>query len=96
MKNFLFIVVMALLLMGCDEKKPEGYADIGPARRGMQLSIYDATITADIIGFIDEENDSITVDSLRKEAEEIDSMLVSCLIIEDCAKDTIISMYDIK
>lgn len=96
MKNFLFIMAAALLLVSCSEKRPEGYADAGIARRALQISIYETTMDAEYKGFIEEEDDSATVETLRKEAEEIDSLIVSCLIIEDCAQDTIINMYDIK
>lgn len=97
MKNFLFIMVAALLLVSCGGKKvEEGYADAGLARRALQISIYETTMDAVYRGFVEEENDSATVEALREEAEEIDSLIVSCLIIEDCAQDTIINMYDIK
>ena len=95
MKKFLFIII-ATLLIGCNEKKIDGYADASIARKALQVNIYNKTVDAGYRGFVEEKNDSATVEALREEADRIDSLVVSCLIIEDCMQDTVISVYNIK
>ena len=102
MKKILFIIVAALMCsigVGCannNEKKELPYADAGIAREVWQTFIYEKTLDAKKLGYIDEEQDSAFVDSLRKAAEKVDSLVVSCVMIIDPGRDTIIDMFDIK
>lgn len=98
MKNLLFIFVIALLLglMSCKKEVETDYADAGVARQAWQLFIYERTLDARIIGFVDEKEDSALVERLSREAEEIDTLVVSCLIIEDTRINEPECIYDIK
>lgn len=96
MKKILFIAALLVLMISCVEKKEVKYAEETPVRQVWQISIYERTLDAEMKGFIEEGEDSVTVEALRKEAEDIDSMVVSCLLILDAKQDTVINMYDIK
>jgi hypothetical protein len=98
MKKFLFIFIAAaaLLLTGCKEKNVQEAEELGPARLAWQLSIYHKTVACDYLGFVEEENDSATVEALIEEAASVDSLETACLVVWDCAGDTVIDIFDLK
>jgi hypothetical protein len=102
-KILLFIVTLLVVLTACNKGKrhvaPDAeWADEGPMLMCWQTNISDHRLWAENLGFIEDDSVEIRtlVEKLRIQAKANDTLVVSCLMLEDAAQDTVVQLYGIK
>ena len=99
MKKILFIAILLIITAACsNDRKVKEYAEEEPMLVAWQTNISNHRLWADNLGFMEDDSVEIRtlVEKLRIQAKANDTIKVSCLMLSDAAKDTVVYMYGIK
>ena len=100
MKKILFIAILLIITAACsnNRSKVKEYAEEEPLLMVWQTNISKNRLWADNLGLIEFDSVKIRelVKELRTKARVNDTLVVSCLMLSDAAKDTVVYMYGIK
>ena len=98
MKKILFLILLIVTAACSNDRKVKEYAEEEPMLVAWQTNISKNRLWADNLGFMEDDSVEIRilVEKLRIQAKANDTLVVSCLMLEDAAQDTVVQLYGIK